>query len=446
MKNFWTKWTGCNLVLRIVCGLVLGAIFALIIPSAMGSLENSAGAAEYGYSILAFFNWLIEIFGTLFVGALKGLAPILVFLLVSTALASAKVGSGKAMKRVIILYIVGTVAAALLAVVMSKLIPVEMIFPSDTDLSEYEPPEGLGEVITTLLTNVVANPVDSIANGNYLGILFAAILFGIALRKFTTTDITGAMQSFSNAATTVIRWVIEFAPLGIMGLFYSAIADSGLSVLADYGWLLLVLIISMLAMFLIVNPLIVFVNLRQNPYPLVFKCIARSAVTAFFTRSSAANIPVNMELCKDLDLDEDVYSISIPLGSTVNMEGAAITIAVMTLAACNTLGIHVDFITSLLLCILSAVGACGASGVAGGSLLLIPMACSLFGISNDISASVIGVGFIIGVIQDSLETALNSSTDALFTATADIACRKKQKKLEEAKAKKQEKAKEKAQD
>ena len=417
-------------MLRIVCGLVLGAIFALIIPTALTSLEGATGIGEVGADILSFIGGLIKIFGTLFVGALKGIAPVLVFLLVATALASAKVGSGKAMKRVILLYIVGTVAASLLAVIMSKLIPVEMIFPSDTDLSDYTPPEGLGEVITTLLSNVVANPVASIADGNYLGILFAAILLGVALRKFTSKGLQDGMQAVSNAVTTVIRWVIEFAPLGIMGLFYSAISDSGISVLADYGMLLVVLIASMLAMFLVVNPLIVFINIRKNPYPLVFKCITRSAITAFFTRSSAANIPVNMELCKDLDLDEDLYSISIPLGSTVNMEGAAITIAVMTLAACNTLGIEVGFVTSLLLCILSAIGACGASGVAGGSLLLIPMACSLFGISNDISASVIGVGFIIGVIQDSLETALNSSTDALFTATADIVYKKKQAKLE----------------
>lgn len=430
MKNIWTKWTGVNLVLRIVCGLVLGAIFALIIPTALTSLEGATGIGEVGADILSFIGGLIKIFGTLFVGALKGIAPVLVFLLVATALASAKVGSGKAMKRVILLYIVGTVAASLLAVIMSKLIPVEMIFPSDTDLSDYTPPEGLGEVITTLLSNVVANPVASIADGNYLGILFAAILLGVALRKFTSKGLRDGMQAVSNAVTTVIRWVIEFAPLGIMGLFYSAISDSGISVLADYGMLLVVLIASMLAMFLVVNPLIVFINIRKNPYPLVFKCITRSAITAFFTRSSAANIPVNMELCKDLDLDEDLYSISIPLGSTVNMEGAAITIAVMTLAACNTLGIEVGFVTSLLLCILSAIGACGASGVAGGSLLLIPMACSLFGISNDISASVIGVGFIIGVVQDSLETALNSSTDALFTATADIVYKKKQAKLE----------------
>ncbi len=417
-------------MLRIVCGLVLGAIFALIIPTALTSLEGATGIGEVGADILSFIGGLIKIFGTLFVGALKGIAPVLVFLLVATALASAKVGSGKAMKRVILLYIVGTVAASLLAVIMSKLIPVEMIFPSDTDLSDYTPPEGLGEVITTLLSNVVANPVASIADGNYLGILFAAILLGVALRKFTSKGLRDGMQAVSNAVTTVIRWVIEFAPLGIMGLFYSAISDSGISVLADYGMLLVVLIASMLAMFLVVNPLIVFINIRKNPYPLVFKCITRSAITAFFTRSSAANIPVNMELCKDLDLDEDLYSISIPLGSTVNMEGAAITIAVMTLAACNTLGIEVGFVTSLLLCILSAIGACGASGVAGGSLLLIPMACSLFGISNDISASVIGVGFIIGVVQDSLETALNSSTDALFTATADIVYKKKQAKLE----------------
>ena len=420
MKNVLKKYTETNLVLRIVIGLVIGVVLALLIPAALNAAGEGAIAA-----VMGFFDGLVIAFGNLFVGALKGIAPILVFFLVSTALASAKVGGGATMKRVILLYIVGTVAAALLAVIMSALISVDMVFPSDADLSDYNPPSGLGVVISNLLTNLVSNPIASIANANYLGILFWAILTGIALRNFATQGVLNGMQAFSNAITKVVRWIIEFAPFGIMGLIYAAVRDSGLNIFIDYGVLLIVLVASMLAMFFIVNPLIVFLNTRKNPYPLVWKCVTRSAVTAFFTRSSAANIPVNMELCDEMGLNEDNYSISIPLGATINMEGAAITIATMTLAACHTLGIQIDFASAFLLSILSAVGACGASGVAGGSLLLIPMACSLFGISNDIAMSVVAVGFIIGVIQDSLETALNSSTDALFTATAEIALCKK---------------------
>lgn len=420
MKAFVQKYTGMNLVLRIVIGLAIGVVLALIIPPALEAAGEGAGAGVVG-----FFDGLVLAFGNLFVGALKGIAPILVFFLVSTALSSAKVGGGATMKRVVLLYIIGTVAAALLAVIMSMLIPVNMVFPSDVDLSDYNPPSGLGAVISTLLVNVVTNPVASVANANYLGILFWAILTGLALRAFATKGVIEGMQAFSNAITKVVRWIIECAPFGIMGLIYAAVRDSGMSIFVDYGMLLIVLVTSMLAMFFIVNPLIVFLNIRKNPYPLVWKCVTRSAVTAFFTRSSAANIPVNMELCQDMGLNEDNYSISIPLGATINMEGAAITIATMTLAACHTLGISVDPVSAFLLSILSAVGACGASGVAGGSLLLIPMACSLFGISNDIAMSVVAVGFIIGVIQDSLETALNSSTDALFTATSEIALCKK---------------------
>ena len=422
MKEFISKYTGMNLVLRIVIGLVIGVVLALIIPNALAS----AAEGSIGAGILGFFDGLVNIFGTLFVGALKGIAPILVFFLVSTALSSANVGSGGSMKLVILLYIVGTVLAAFLATIMSQLIPVDMVFASDVDTSNYEPPSGIAEVLTTLLANVVANPIASLANANYLGILFWAILFGIALRTFATEGIRTGFHAVSSAFTQVVRWIIEFAPFGIMGLIYSAVSTSGIAIFTDYAMLLVVLVAAMIVMFLVVNPIIVFLTIHKNPYPLVFKCIARSAVTAFFTRSSAANIPVNMDLCEEMGLDEDQYSISIPLGATINMEGAAITISVMTLAACHTLGIQIDLVTAFLLSVLSAIGACGASGVAGGSLLLIPMACSLFGISNDIAMSVVGVGFIIGVIQDSLETALNSSTDVLFTAAAQIAQHKKE--------------------
>ena len=422
MKDLLRKYTDANLVLRIVIGLIIGIIFALIIPNTLAGAEEGSVFA----GILAFFDGVINVFGNLFVGALKGIAPILVFFLVATALSSAKVGHGGSMKRVIVLYIVGTICAALLAVIMSQLIPVEMVFAGNVDTSSYTPPSGLDVVITTLLGNVVTNPIASLANANYLGILFWAILFGIALRAFATEGVRNGFQAITSAFTQVVRWVIEFAPFGIMGLIYNAVSTSGLAIFTDYAMLLIVLVVSMLAMFFIINPLIVFINIRQNPYPLIWKSITRSAVTAFFTRSSAANIPVNMDLCKEMKLDENQYSISIPLGATINMEGAAITISVMTLAACHTLGIQIDFVTAVLLSILSAIGACGASGVAGGSLLLIPMACSLFGISNDIAMSVVGVGFIIGVIQDSLETALNSSTDVVFTTTAQIVQRKKE--------------------
>ena len=422
MKGIISKYTNTNLVLRIVIGLLIGVVLALLIPTALAS----AAPGSLGAGILGFLNGLVTIFGTLFVGALKGIAPILVFFLVSTALSGAKVGHGGSMKLVIVLYIVGTVLAAFLATVLSQFIPVNMVFASDVDTSTYVAPSGLDAVLATLLGNVVANPVASLADANYLGILFWAILFGIALRAFVNEGVREGFHAVTNAFTQVVRWIIEFAPFGIMGLIYAAVSTSGLAIFTDYAMLLVVLVTAMLTMFLVVNPLIVFLVIRKNPYPLVFKCIARSAVTAFFTRSSAANIPVNMDLCKEMELDEDQYSISIPLGATVNMEGAAITISVMTLAACHTLGIQIDIVTAFLLSILAALGACGASGVAGGSLLLIPMACSLFGISNDIAMSVVGVGFIIGVIQDSLETALNSSTDVLFTAAAQYAQRKKE--------------------
>lgn len=397
MKGIVKAYTDINLVLRIIIGLAIGIVLALIIPQATG----------------------IGIFGSLFVGALKGIAPVLVFILVMSSLASAKVGHSSRMAHVILLYVVGTVSAALIAVAASFIFPVDMVFPPSADLSDYAPPSGLTEVFSTLLGNAVANPVASIAEANYLGILFWAVIFGLALRKLITEGAKSGLNTLSSAASTVVRWVIEFAPFGIMGLIFTAVSESGMAIFVDYGKLVLVLVACMLLMALVVNPLIVFLNIRRNPYPLVFKCLAKSAVTAFFMRSSAANIPVNMSLCEELGLDEDTYSISIPLGATINMEGAAITISVMTLAAAHTLGIEVGFVTAVLLALLSAAGACGASGVAGGSLLLIPMACSLFGISADIAMNVVAVGFIIGVIQDSFETALNSSTDALFTAAVD---------------------------
>ncbi|KAA9022571.1 serine/threonine transporter SstT [Niallia endozanthoxylica] len=402
MKDLLLKWNQISLVKRILVGLVLGIVFALAIPDATA--------------------W-VSIFGSLFVGALKAVAPILVLFIVMNAISRHKSGTQTNMKSIIVLYAIGTTLAGLIAVLASFMFPVNLTLT--TGAEDLTPPGGILEVLQTLLFNIVANPVDAIINANYIGILAWAILLGIALRNASnsTKDMLG---NFSDAISTLVKWVINLAPLGIMGLVYDAIATSGLSALLGYGQLLLVLLGCMFFVALIVNPIIVYIYTRKNPYPLVFKCLKDSGLTVFFTRSSAANIPVNMRLCKELGLDEDTYSISIPLGATVNMAGAAITIAVLTLAAVHTLGIEVDFATAAILVILSAVSAAGASGVAGGSLLLIPMACSLFGISNDIAMQVVGVGFIIGVLQDACETALNSSSDVLFTATAEYAKKRKE--------------------
>ncbi|MDO4745012.1 MAG: serine/threonine transporter SstT [Bacillota bacterium] len=392
--EIFKKWTEISLIKRIIAGLIIGAILGMVIPKAA----------------------VIGILGDLFVGALKAIAPLLVFFLVMHALSNKQDGSESNMKTVIILYLVSTFAAALTAVAASFLFPSTLVLPAG---AEGTAPEGIAEVLKTLLMNVVANPVSSLMNANYIGVLAWAVILGLALRRANDNTI-GIIGDIADAFSTAIKWVINFAPFGILGLVFTTVSATGIEALLDYGHIILVLVMCMLVSALIINPLIVFVNIRQNPYPLIFKCIKDSGITAFFTRSSAANIPVNMRLCDELGLDEKQYSVSIPLGATINMAGAAITITVMTLAAVNTLGIEVDFATALLLSLIASVSACGASGVAGGSLLLIPLACSLFGISNDIAMQVVGVGFIIGVIQDSCETALNSSSDAIFTATAEF--------------------------
>lgn len=402
MKNLLIKWNQLSLVKRILVGLTVGIILALTIPD---------GA-----------KW-ISIFGTLFVGALKAVAPILVLFLVMYAIANQRKGQKTNMKSILILYGIGTFLAGFIGVVASFMFPVKLSLV--TGAQDLTPPGGIVEVLQTLLFNIVDNPVDALLNANYIGILTWAILLGIALRHAadSTKNVIG---NFSDAISKIVKWVINLAPLGIMGLVFNSIVTSGLSALLDYGKLLLVLLGCMFFVALIVNPIIVYLFIRQNPYPLVLKCLKDSGITAFFTRSSAANIPVNMSLCEKLDLDKDTYSVSIPLGATINMAGAAVTISVLTLAAVHTLGIEVDIATALILSVLSAVAAAGASGVAGGSLLLIPLACSLFGISNDIAMQVVGVGFIIGVLQDSCETALNSSSDVLFTATAEFAKKRKE--------------------
>ena len=402
MKSLILKWNQVSLVKRILVGMMLGIILALTIPDAA--------------------QW-VTIFGSLFVGALKAVAPILVFFIVMHAISKHRSGHQTNMKSIIVLYAISTFLAGLVGVVASFIFPITLSFT--TGAQDVTPPSGIFEVLERLLFNIVDNPVNALLNANYIGILTWAILFGIALRSAASTTKT-MIENLSNAISVLVKWVINLAPIGIMGLVFSAIATNGLSALLDYGKLLLVLLGCMFFVALVINPIIVFVNIRKNPYPLVLKCLRESGITAFFTRSSAANIPVNMSLCEKLDLDEDTYSVSIPLGATVNMAGAAVTISVLTLAAVHTLGIEVDFVTALILTVLAAVSAAGASGVAGGSLLLIPLACSLFGISNEIAMQVVGVGFIIGVLQDSCETALNSSSDVLFTATAEYAKKRKE--------------------
>lgn len=394
MKNLFSKWNSISLVKRIIVGLIVGIILGLTVPQ---------------FTVIA-------LLGDLFVGALKAVAPLLVFLLVMASLANAKGGSSN-MGFIVMLYMVGNFASALVAVVASKLFPVTLILTESA--TDTAPPSGVGEVLKNLLLSVVSNPIGSIVDANYIGILAWACIFGIAL-KAASQATKDMLNDLADSITVAVQWVISCAPFGIMGLIFNTLSTSGLEGLLSYGKLLAVLVGSMLVVIFVTNPIIVFLCTKQNPFPLVFKCLKGSFITAFFTRSSAANIPVNMELCKEMGLDEDTYSVSIPLGATVNMAGAAVTITVMALAAATTQGISVDFGTALILSVLAAVSAAGASGVAGGSLLLIPMACGLFGVPSDVAMQVVGVGFIVGVIQDSMETGINSSTDVLFTAAADI--------------------------
>ncbi|CFR22702.1 serine/threonine transporter SstT [Yersinia kristensenii] len=383
-----------SLVKQILVGLIAGIILALV--------STQAAMA-------------VGLLGTLFVGALKAVAPVLVLMLVMASIANHKQGQKTSIRPILFLYLLGTFSAALIAVVVSFMFPSTLILATHT--ADITPPSGITEVLKGLLSSIIANPIHALLNANYIGILAWAVGLGIALRH--AADTTKALiNDMSDAVTKVVRVVIRFAPLGIFGLVSSTMAETGFGVLLGYAQLLVVLIGCMLLVALVVNPLIVYWKIRRNPYPLVFACLRESGVTAFFTRSSAANIPVNMEMCKKMNLNEDTYSVSIPLGATINMAGAAITITVLTLAAVHTLGIPVDLPTALLLSVVAAVCACGASGVAGGSLLLIPLACGMFGIPNEVAMQVVAVGFIIGVLQDSAETALNSSTDVLFTAAA----------------------------
>ena len=396
MKKLWNKWTEIALVKRILVGLVLGAILGLTVPGATG----------------------ISILGDVFVSALKAIAPLLVFFLVISSLCNAGNSHGGVIKTVIILYMFSTVLAAVIAVFASMALPVKLTLATAA-ATDTAAPQGIAEVLNNLLLNVVANPVSSLVNANYVGILTWAILLGLAFRA--ANDMTkNVLNDIANGTSAVVSWIINMAPFGIFGLVFNTVSTNGLEIFTTYGKLLALLVGCMLFIYFVTNPLLVYWCIRKNQYPLIFHCLKRSALTAFFTRSSAANIPVNMKVCEEMGLDRDTYSVTIPLGATINMDGAAITITVMTMATAFTLGIHVDIPTAIILSLLAALSACGASGVAGGSLLLIPMACSLFGISDDISMQVVAVGFIIGVIQDSVETALNSSSDLLLSASAEF--------------------------
>lgn len=395
MKRLWNLWNSMSLVLRILFGIIIGLVLALTIP------EQAS---------------FVSIFGSLFVSALKAVAPVLVFFLVLHAVGGQKKETKTNMKTVIVLYAIGTFLAGFVAVVASYIFPTKLTLQSSAE--NVTPPGGVLEVFETLLFNIVTNPVTAIMEANYIGILAWAVLLGIAL-KAANNETKVVLSNLADAISKVVYWVISLAPIGILGLVFDAISSNGLAVLKDYLNLLYVLVGSMLFVAFIINPIIVFVVTRKNPYPLVLKALRESGVTAFFTRSSAANIPVNMQLCEKLGLNKDTYAVAIPLGATINMAGAAVMISVLTLATAHTLGIEVDMWTAVILMVVSAVSAAGASGVAGGSLLLIPVACSLFGISNEIAMQVVAIGFIIGIIQDSCETALNSSTDVIFVAAAE---------------------------
>lgn len=402
-KRILRKYVETSLLLRILIGLLIGALLGILLPSWSG----------------------IGILGRMFVSALKGIAPVLVAVLVISSVAKAGQGMGRRFSSLIAIYILSTFIAAVCAVVGSFLFPVTLQLEGTATDVVNQGAGTLSDVFTNLLTNMVGNPIAAIAQANYIAILFWSIVVGVALKTTASKSTVQVVHDLSDVVSHVVKWVIQFAPFGIFGLVFTTVSENGLSVFTTYGHLLLLLVGCMLANAFIFNPLISFILLRRNPYPLLFTCLKESGLQAFFTRSSAANIPINMALCKKLGLDEKFYSVSIPLGATINMDGAAVTITVFSLAVAHTLGIEVTFASALFLGVIATLGACGASGVAGGSLLLIPMACSFFGIPNEVAMQAVAVGFIIGVVQDSVETALNSSGDAFFTATAEYYDRKK---------------------
>ena len=395
MKALLKLYNDTSLIVRILIGMILGAILGLIAKDLT----------------------VVDLLGTLFVGALKAVAPLLVFVLVMSALAQGSQKMDSRFTTVIVLYMLSTLMAAVVAVAGSFLFPQTMVFAEQAVADSV--PQTVSEVLLNVVKNMVTNPLKGIMDANYIGILLWAVIFGLALKGFAAPETKRMLSDAATSVSQAVRWIINLAPFGIMGLVYTTVSTNGLAIFTKYGRLLALLVICMLLVALVVDPLIAWIYLRRNPYPLVLRCLRESGITAFFTRSSAANIPVNMALCEKLGLDEDMYSVSIPLGATINMDGAAITITVMTLCAAYTLGISVDIPSAFILSVMATLAACGASGVAGGSLLLIPMACSLFGISNDVAMQVVGVGFIIGVVQDSVETMINSSGDVMFAAVAE---------------------------
>lgn len=403
IRNYIKKWTQISLVFRILIGLTTGILLGVFCPRLTA----------------------ISILGQVFVSALKAIAPVLVAILVAASVAKAHSGLGNRFTTVITLYLFSTLIAAVVAVVGCYLFPVTIVL---NDSAANAAPVGLKEVFSSLLTNMVANPLVSVSSANYIGILFWAIVAGLGLKLRATQQTIEIVDNLAKVVAQVVSWIIQFAPFGILGLVFSSVSESGLEIFTSYGKLVLLLVGSMLFTALVVNPVIVAFYIRKNPYPLVWLCLKESGLNAFFTRSSAANIPVNMDLCERIGLDKNFYSVSIPLGSTINMDGAAITITILSLTVAHTVGVEVSFFSALFLCVITTLGACGASGVAGGSLLLVPMACSFFGIPNDIAMQAVAVGFIISVVQDSMETALNSSSDVLFTATAEIHDKTKRRK------------------
>ena len=404
IKNLVEKYNNTNLVTRIFIGILVGVSLAIIIPNQ---------------------EW-ISVLGDLFVGALKAIAPMLVFILVMSSLAQGVKKSGGKFRTVIALYMLSTFFAAITAVVASFLFPQTLTLEARTqELGAV--PQSLCEIIHNLLVKIVINPISSLSESNYLGILFWAIVTGMALKDIVSDSTKDMLKDFSTSVSQVVAWIINLAPFGIMGLVFNSVSTNGIEIFSQYGKLILLLACCMTIVALITNPIIIGFLTRKNPYPLILTCLKESGITAFFTRSSAANIPVNMKLCEKLGLDKDMYSVSIPLGATINMSGGAVTITIMALAAAHTLGVETSFTMAVILSVLATFAACGASGIAGGSLLLIPSACSLFGISNDLAIQVVGIGFIISVLQDSLETMLNSSSDVVFTATAEYYQRRKNK-------------------
>ncbi|MCR4923334.1 MAG: serine/threonine transporter SstT [Lachnospiraceae bacterium] len=395
MKEIVKKYNDINLMLKIIMGMAIGIIAGIFLP---------------GISA-------ISLLGKIFVGALKALAPILVFVMVTASLSTGNNKLDSRFSFVIFLYLASTLLAGLVAVFVSFLFPVSVTLSASADISSA--PGEVGDIFTDIILSIVSNPVKAISDGTYMGILFWAVLIGLAMKKVASDTTKQLVKDASNTISRLVAIIISMAPFGILGLVYGTVSESGMKVFVEYGKLLLVLVVTILIVALVVNPFIVFLSLRTNPYPLVFRCLKGSAAMAFFMRSSAANIPVNMELCEKLGINRDIYNVSIPLGATINMDGAAVVITIMTMTAANTLGMSVDIKSAIVMSITATLAACGASGVAGGSLLLIPLACSFFNIPNDVTVQIVGVGYIINVIQDSFETALNSSGDVLFTATAE---------------------------